>query len=246
VVKNVAGFDLAKLVIGGHGAFGVIAEAHLRLRAVPAADRTRVWTGSAEWAARAAARVLAAGATSAALEVTSPELSAALGWGGGEAWALAARSLGGAAAVDEELALIERGAALARGAQGADGDAAWLAWRRAVGGWPAVLRIGADPASWSDAVELARRQLGALHGASVTVPRGTVRIGAERLDPAAVERLRGAAAARGWPVQLERADAATRAAIGIWGALPAEAERLARELRALFDPNGALAAPLFA
>jgi hypothetical protein len=47
-------------------------------------------------------------------------------------------------------------------------------------------------------------------------------------------------------VTLERADAATRAAVGVWGALPAGAERLARELRALFDPNRALAAPLFA
>ncbi|OYV68555.1 MAG: hypothetical protein B7Z72_08110, partial [Gemmatimonadetes bacterium 21-71-4] len=34
VVKNVAGFDLAKVVVGGHGAYGVIAEAHLRLRAL--------------------------------------------------------------------------------------------------------------------------------------------------------------------------------------------------------------------
>ena len=244
VVKNVAGFDLAKLVIGGHGAFGVIAEAHLRLRALPAADRTMGWTGSADWAARAAARVLASGATPAALEITSPELSAALG--GSDAWTLAARSLGGPAAVDEELALIARAAGGARSTLGAEGDAPWLEWRRVVGGWPALLRIGADPASWPEAVALARRHLGPTLGASVTVPRGTVRIGVERCDAAAVRALRTAAAARGWPVTLERADAATRSAAGIWGALPRGAERLARELRALFDPNGALTAPLFA
>ena len=175
--------------------------------------------------------------------MTSPELSEALGWG--RAWALAARSMGGTAAVDEELPEIRRAAA-GRGGIGSDGDAAWLGWRRVVGGWPALLRIGADPASWSEAVELARRHLGPTLGASITVPRGTVRVGAERLDSDAVRALRAAAAARGWPVTLERADAATRSAVGIWGALPEGAARLARELRALFDPVGSLASPLFA
>ena len=245
VVKNVAGFDLAKLVIGGHGAFGVIAEAHLRLRAIPAADRTVGWSGSAEWAARAAAAVLGSGAAPAALEVVSPELSAALG--AGREWMLAARSMGGPAAVDEELSLVERAAAgrPAGGGIAADGDAPWAAWRRAVGDWPVLLRIGADPAAWAEALALARRHLGDALGASVTVPRGTVRVGAARCGADAVRELRDAAAARGWPVTLERADAATRAAAGIWGALPEGAERLARELRARFDPNGTLAAPLF-
>lgn len=243
VVKNVAGFDLAKLVIGGHGGFGVIAEAHLRLRALPPADRTAAWTGSAAWAVEAAAAALAAGAMPAALEITSPELSADLGWNGG--WALAARSLGAPAGVDEELDLLEH-AARARRAFVAEGDATWLEWRHAVGRWPAVLRIGADPATWNDAVALARRHLGLLLGASITVPRGTVRVGVRNLDAAAVRRLRTEAAARLWPVTLERADAATRAAVGVWGALPPGAERLARALGHLFDPAGTLAAPLLA
>ena len=40
VVKNVAGFDLTRLVIGAWGSIGVITEATLRLRARPAALRT--------------------------------------------------------------------------------------------------------------------------------------------------------------------------------------------------------------
>lgn len=243
VVKNVAGFDLAKLVIGGHGGFGVIAQAHLRLRAIPAADRTVAWTGSAEWAARAAAAVLASGAAPAALEITSPELSAALGWG--ETWALAARSMGARAGVDEELQEIERAAA-GRRAFGGAGDAPWLEWRRVVGAWPAMLRIGAAPAHWSAAVDLALRHLGPTLGASITAPRGTVRIGMADLDAGSAQQLRAAAAGRGWPVTLERAAAQTRQAVGIWGALPPGAEKLARELRALFDPAATLAAPLFA
>jgi glycolate oxidase FAD binding subunit len=241
VVKNVAGFDLAKLVIGGHGGFGVIAEAHLRLRALPQADRTAVWRGGAEWAARAAAAALAAGATPAALEVVSPELAAPLGWGDG--WALAARALGSAAGVAEELDVIAR-AAGGGGAELAQGDGVWLEWRRTVGTWPAVLRMGSEPARWTEATQVARRHLGTLLGVSVTVPRGTVRVGVPGLEPDAARRLRDDAATRGWPVTVERADAATRAAVGVWGALPPAAERITRALKDLFDPPGCLAAPL--
>jgi hypothetical protein len=145
--------------------------------------------------------------------------------------------------VDEELLGVER-AAGGRAAGATEGEAAWLAWRRVVGSWPAVLRVGADPAGWNDALALVQRHLGPILGASVTVPRGTLRAGARALDAGAVERLRAAAAVRGWPVTLERADAATRAAVGVWGALPPGAERLARELRTLFSA-GSLAAPLF-
>jgi len=56
--------------------------------------------------------------------------------------------------------------------------------------------------------------------------------------------LREAAARRRWPVTLERADAATRAACGLWGALDPGVERLTRALRQTFDPNGVFAVPL--
>ncbi|HEX5580617.1 MAG TPA: FAD-binding protein, partial [Gemmatimonadaceae bacterium] len=40
VVKNVAGFDLVRLTVGAWGTLGVIAEATVRLRALPEADET--------------------------------------------------------------------------------------------------------------------------------------------------------------------------------------------------------------
>ena len=46
VVKNVAGYDLTKLQVGGFGGFGIIAEAHLRLRALPRADVTLLARGA--------------------------------------------------------------------------------------------------------------------------------------------------------------------------------------------------------
>ena len=245
VVKNVAGFDVAKLVTGGHGALGVIAEAHLRLRARPHADLSAIWTGSRAWAARASAAALAAGATPAAFEVLSPDLAAQMGGGTGDGWGLAARAVGADAAVAEQLDLIAR-AAGSRALSGAEGDGPWTQWRGAVGRWPVLLRIGAEPGDWDGAIALAERHLGRLVGASVTVPRGTVRVGVEHGSSEAIGRLRAAAAERRWPVTLERADAATRAAVGVWGALPPAVERLARDLKATFDPAGILAAPLLA
>jgi FAD/FMN-containing dehydrogenase len=39
VVKNVAGYDLAKLFVGSHGSLGIIAEATFKLRPLPEAER---------------------------------------------------------------------------------------------------------------------------------------------------------------------------------------------------------------
>lgn len=264
VVKNVAGFDLGKVVIGGHGGFGIIVEVHLRLRARPEADRTRAWAGPLAGVASAAARLIAAGCAPAALEVLHPDLATALGAGdAGSApagrhpdpgyaegdWVLALRAIGTAPGVEEELDAAARAVEAAPGCRevgfGEGDDArAWTRWRTAVGAWPVVLRVGTDPAAWADALALACEHAGAVLGASVTVPRGTVRIGAATLAPAAIADLRQAAARRGWPVTLERADAATRAAAGVWGALPAGALQLTRALRAAFDPDSVFDVPL--
>src|SRR5205807_1279887 len=50
VVKNVAGFDLTRLATGSWGTIGVLTEATLRLRALPAVDATLVIDlGPTEW-----------------------------------------------------------------------------------------------------------------------------------------------------------------------------------------------------
>ncbi len=242
VVKNVAGFDLAKLVVGGHGAFGIITAAHLRLRALPAADRTRCWSGSLTAVAEAAATALADGAAPAAMEIVSPAVARAMG--GDDAWSLLVRAMGTLAGAEEELEACAR-AARALSAARAAGGSDWTAWRACVGGWPVVVRIGADPSTWRVAVQAAERHLGAPLGVSVTVPRGTVRIGHAMATAATIHALRRDAAARGWPVTLERADQPTRAAAGLWGALPDGARRLTERLRRVFDPSGVFEVPLW-
>ncbi|MFI5278997.1 MAG: FAD-binding oxidoreductase [Gemmatimonadales bacterium] len=242
VVKNVAGFDLAKLVIGGHGAFGIIVEAHLRLRARPAADRTRAWALADAPAHALARELLAAGVTGAAFEIVSPALAEELGLA--RSWTLLLRALGTEDGVSEEL----DAAAAAIGTHGTATTPSadvWERWSEAAGAWPASVRIGADPASWGEAAALLDALPGN-RGVSVTVPRGTVRAGFDAVEPAALRRLRESCAARRWPVTLERADAATRAAAGIWGALDPRVHALAVSLRGVFDPNGVFAVPLWA
>jgi glycolate oxidase FAD binding subunit len=243
VVKNVAGFDVAKAVLGGHGAYGALVEAHLRLHALPAADLTRAWAGSLREVAAAAAGALASGAVPAALEALSPPLAHALLASDG--WALAVRDVGGPSAVEEELAVVARAAGAAlRPVSATTGRSVWDGWRETVGGWPVVVRIGADPAAWADAVALAEEHLGAPIGVSATVPRGTVRAGFAAASAGAVAALRSAAARRGWPVTLERAGPALREEAGITGSLSPGARRLAEEVRLAFDPNGVFAVPL--
>jgi len=113
-----------------------------------------------------------------------------------------------------------------------------------VGDWPVLLRIGADPAAWPDAVALAGEHCGGAAGVSVSALRGTVRIGLATVEPGAVIALRASAARRGWPVVLDRADAAVRAAAGVWGALQPGTQRLTEQLRRTFDPNGIFAVSL--
>jgi glycolate oxidase FAD binding subunit len=76
VVKNVAGYDLARLVCGSEGRLAFIARASFRLHPLPTASRTlRVETDAA---AGAVARLLASQLTPSALDVLHPGRVAAL------------------------------------------------------------------------------------------------------------------------------------------------------------------------
>ena len=78
VIKNVAGYDLAKVVHGSYGTLAVVAEVVLRLHPVPKAAVTRA-SCRARWPRRreAAARVLGGPVEPAALEWTSDGVLAA-------------------------------------------------------------------------------------------------------------------------------------------------------------------------
>jgi glycolate oxidase FAD binding subunit len=240
VVKNVAGYDVAKLALGTFGAFGVVTSAHLRLRTVPRADLLLRCTGTRDALIEAARAVLRRGLTPAALELLSPAAA------GGEAWTLAVRVVGTEAEVTADEAAVRAAVAPpCATVRGEDARAFWEDALTAVTGPPVTLRIGADPAELEAALDLV-----ALHldervadwiGVNATV--GTVRwSGAALADP--LRRLRRAAAQREWPLTVERAPADICRAVGHFGAYREGVFRLVQSLRAAFDPAGILAAPL--
>ena len=73
VVKNVAGYDLARLLTGSFGCLGVVLTATFKLAPAPPASRTvRVTVGSLEAAAPIAADLAGSSLTPTAVELTAP------------------------------------------------------------------------------------------------------------------------------------------------------------------------------
>jgi glycolate oxidase FAD binding subunit len=92
VVKNVAGYDLVRLVVGSRGTLGFITRAHLRLRPAPDADVTALFTAARPAALVDIALGRAASVWPAAIEIFGPATASALGLE--RAWTLAVRCSG--------------------------------------------------------------------------------------------------------------------------------------------------------
>jgi glycolate oxidase FAD binding subunit len=83
VVKNVAGFDLSRLLTGSWGTLGVITEVTLRLYALPKADRTFAVAlrGSEKEVSSLVRAIVASPLTPFALQLLNPPAARALGLG---------------------------------------------------------------------------------------------------------------------------------------------------------------------
>jgi glycolate oxidase FAD binding subunit len=235
VVKNVAGFDLTRLMVGSFGVFGVITSVNVRLRSVPRADATLTLAGERDELLDRALRVLDTGESPAAMELLSP---AAAGRG---TWILAIRLLGSEPAVEE-------GRRAVRGAAGAPeelgpADAAQF-WRAVAAGAchpPTTLRIGALPTSLPELLDLIAHYLDT-EWISANVTLGSVRW-AGSTNAERIKLLRHAALQREFPVTLERAPWNVMEATGHYGAYREGVARLVASLRQTFDPHHVLVAP---
>jgi FAD/FMN-containing dehydrogenase len=233
VVKNVAGYDLTKLQVGGFGGFGIIAEAHLRLRALPRADVTLLARGARDALTAAARDLVSERLLPSALELLSPALAAE------SEWVLAARFLGTDAAVQADVRRL-----------GSVGDQQWqplpadrtaafwsVAARGSLGG-PITLRLGVLGDGVDETIDLLSHDLDeglVSAGAGLGMIRWTGDAPVEQL-----RSLRRSAAAREVPMTLERAPWPVRRALGHFGAYREGVGQLVGRLRDTFDPGQCL------
>ncbi|GAB4239600.1 MAG: FAD-binding oxidoreductase [Elainellaceae cyanobacterium] len=83
VVKNVAGYDLMKLMTGSYGTLGIISQVTFRIYPVPPDSRTVVLTGDPKQIAQATATVIASALRPAAAELIASPTTTALNLGTG-------------------------------------------------------------------------------------------------------------------------------------------------------------------
>jgi glycolate oxidase FAD binding subunit len=252
VVKNVSGYDIPKLHVGALGTLGVVVEAHLRLHARPAEERSWVFGfGSAEAALDAAleardtsiiasrCQILTAGALralgeseppDAALTVTIGSVPEAVHAQGARLADIVSRS--GSAAIEVP-----------------DADAFWrrvadLTWAED----PArhlALRIGVRPSDTVKALRAveASQPAGATLRATIDVATGVLHAAATPIGGAQavglVTRVRAALTPLGASCVIEHAPAEVLPTLDVWGDVGPALEPM-RRLKGELDPAGVL------
>ncbi len=221
VIKNVAGYDLAKVVHGSYGTLAVVAEVVLRLHPVPQSAVTLRRECSAAEAARTAARVLGGPGEPAALEWTSDGVL--LLRLEGTDTALGARA-------DRMREVLGGGAAVVD-ADGRAGGDPWARHAEITRGAPdtAVLRIGVRPSRLA-AVLAALPATAATAGLGTGVGTVTVPVGAVAEAHAAVHAAGGTSVLRARPAG---------AHLPGWGP-PPSAVGVLRAVKHSFDPQARL------
>ena len=234
VVKNVAGLDMAKLLIGSFGTLAAITVVNFRLTPMPELERSfvlRFDSGAAALEARD--RVLAGGLQPAAIDLLNP---GAAEWAGIEAWVLAIRAGGNRAAMDryqKELAGVARAEILERGEQE-------NFWHTVENFTPHFLDSCADGAVVRVSCTLKGLEsvMTSFGGPAVARAGSGVCYGYFEYAPDAAAWM-SEAAARGWKAVIEFAPEERKPDLDLWPAPGGDLE-LMRRVKKLFDPDHVL------
>ncbi len=257
VVKNVAGFDLVKLLVGSSGTLGIITSATVRLYPIPERNAVLRFTTPDEGELIGVARALAmAPVPVVALEWLEPSRGGDRG--GDSPAAVLARISGGAEAVDETGEVLRRAAGGA-GCDWLEGDSAGRAFEvgaREEVEADVVVRMSLLPSRLPELLSLSRelvallREDSARSGQQLHIARNVhLTTGLLRLSVSGftgseawhrhLGELRERLEAEGGSLRLSQAPLKLSDALGLRRLAP-DLDRIVRGLRAEFDPAGIL------
>ncbi|HWV58084.1 MAG TPA: FAD-binding oxidoreductase, partial [Longimicrobiales bacterium] len=250
VVKNVAGYDIGKLIVGSRGTLAIVVSAYLRLRALPERDVTVVCcTPEISAATELAWALTNAEIPAVALELLSPALATASGLRDG--WTVLARYHGSGEATQ---AAVDAARVLAAGGRVAfeesTGNAMWSRLSALEAGAPLVVRCANRPNRLEGTLAIAETVAAALATDRIMIAAhagdGIVRIMGDGTNPGAagaVLAVRDRLTGEGGTVSVARAPAGM--AVEPFGDTGV-AGQLMRRLKEVFDPAGVLAPGRFA
>jgi len=232
VVKNVAGYDLSRLVTGSFGSLGLIVSATFKLYPLPSASRTVVIDCSMAQMRALLSTLLDSQLTPSAIELQTPPERLLVRF---ETIDLAADQQ--AASV---VSMAERERATASIVLGEDERAAWVEHvRRPWAGDGAVVRISVLPAA---VVPMAEWLIGAFDGAEIVGRVGVLlaRIGGDAHEQArAITELRGRIPAGQGSAVVVRGSDELKSRIDVWGPI-GDGLPMMRAIKQQFDPRAIL------
>jgi glycolate oxidase FAD binding subunit len=241
VVKNVAGYDLMKLLTGSYGTLGILSQVTFRIYPLPAASQTVVLTGTADLIAKATAVILASVLSPTALDLLTPAIVAKLGLGSGIGLGLRFQSIDVSVAQQSEQVLqIGQNLGLAATRLEATVETSlWQQLRTQIDVAPPDLaitcKIGVEPsqavATLSQIHQLASNSLGRIHAGSGL---GIVQLPVE--SSAVLSTLRQFCQTRGGFLTVLAASADLKQHIEPWG-YSGNALSVMQRLKAQFDPE---------